>query len=103
MRHLSGSIASAQSSLWSFDITSTFDTGYASKDEKNQRRVDDALAILSSSKQPQRLGEPKNTPDGHVLVYEIGRKYRLSYRVEYISRTIQLIRVCDHKTVYGKD
>lgn len=103
MRRLSGFIASAQSRLWSFDVTSTFDVGYASKDKKNQLRVDDALVTLSSSKQPQRLGDLKNTPDGYVLVYEIGRKYRLSYRVEYISRTIQLVRVCDHKTVYGKD
>ena len=103
MRRLSGFIASVQSNLWSFDITSTFDTGYASKDKKNQRRVDNALRTLGSSKQPQRLGDLKDTPDGHILVYEIGRKYRLSYRVEYVSRTIQLIRVCDHKTVYGKD
>lgn len=100
---LSGSIASAQSNLWIFDFTTTFDNGYASKDNDNQRLVDDALKMLSTSKQPQRLGDIKNTPDGRVLVYEIGDKYRLSYRIEYVSRIIQLIRVCDHKAVYGKD
>jgi len=100
---LSGSIASAQSSHWSFDFTTTFDKGYASKDSVNQRLVDDALRMLGTSKWPQRLGEVKSTPDGRVLVYEVGDKYRLSYRVDYISRIIQFIRVCDHKTVYGKD
>lgn len=100
---LNGFIGSAQSSRWSFDFTTTFDKGYESKDSVNQLLVDDALKVLGNSRWPQRLGEVKNTPDGRVLVYEIRDKYRLSYRIDYTSRIIQFIRVCDHKTVYGKD
>lgn len=103
MRPLSGSIANAKDSTWEFDWTPTFDYGYAAKDLENQRRIDDALTILAASKFPHRLAEIKNTPDGRVCIYDIGLKYRMSYRVLFPNRTIQLIRVCDHKTVYGKD
>lgn len=103
MRPLTGSTANVPSSSWELEVTPTFDNGYAAKDSENQRRVDEALAMLTVSKYPHRLGEIKNTPDGRVCVYDIGFKYRMSYVVSFSAKTILLIRVCDHKAVYGKD
>lgn len=101
---MSGSIErETEDSQWELVVTSTFDEGYTSKDTVNKHRVDNALADLSRSDDPRRLGIPKPTPDGQVYVYEIGHKYRLSYRVDMKNRTLELIRVCDHKTVYGRD
>lgn len=103
MRPLTGSTANVSSSVWELDVTSTFDNGYVAKDLENRRRVREAILTLTSSSHPQRLGELKDTPDGRVFVYDIGRKYRMSYCVSYSAKIIQLIRVCDHKTVYGRD
>lgn len=103
MKLLSGFTANAKNDSWAFDATPTFKNGYDAKDSENQHRVDEALSMLGKSKFPNRLGEIKSTPDGRVCVYDIGLKYRMSYRVSFPNRTIQLIRVCDHKTVYGKD
>jgi len=103
VRLLSGSTVDAPSNQWKFKATSTFDNGYSSKSVEDQHRVDEALLVLSESSFPNRLGEIKNTPDGRVCVYDISRSSRLSYDVSFLTQTIQLIRVCDHKTVYGKD
>jgi hypothetical protein len=103
VRLLSGSTADAPSNQWKFEATPTFDNGYNSKSAEDQHRVDEALLVLAESRFPNRLGEIKDTPDGHVCVYDITRSSRLSYNVSFPTRTIQLVRVCDHKTVYGKD
>lgn len=88
---------------WILDFAPTFKNGYKTKDSINKKRVNSVLTELSSSEDPASFGWPKDTPDGRVWVYEIGLKYRLSYRVDFHNKTIHLIRVCDHKKVYGKD
>jgi hypothetical protein len=103
VRQLSGYTANVSSNSWRFDATPTFDNGYNSKDVENQGRVDEALEVLAESRFPNRLGTIKNIPDGRVCVYKISKSSRLSYNVSFATKTIQLIRVCDHKTVYGKD
>lgn len=100
---LSGSTESSTHEEWGLDIAPTFERGYRSKDKVNRQRVDQVLEELVKGQDPETLGIAKNTPDGRVIVYEIGRKYRLSYRVNRAFHEIDLIRVCDHKAVYGRD
>jgi mRNA-degrading endonuclease YafQ of YafQ-DinJ toxin-antitoxin module len=38
-----------------------------------------------------------------VYAYELGHDDRMIYRVDYDKRTIELVRVGDHKMTYGKD
>jgi mRNA-degrading endonuclease RelE of RelBE toxin-antitoxin system len=102
--HLTGSTETENTiPPWELDITSTFKRGYKLKDATNRHRVDNIVAELIRSNKPEDFGVPKVTPDGPVLVLEIGRKYRLSYRVNREQHKIDLVRVCDHKTVYGHD
>lgn len=103
MRQLIGSTANANDDLWEVIPASTFDYGYSRKDAENQHRVDELLLTLAASEFPHRLGEIKLTPDGRVCVCDIGLKYRMSYRVDFKKKIIELIRVCDHKVVQGKD
>jgi mRNA-degrading endonuclease RelE of RelBE toxin-antitoxin system len=45
----------------------------------------------------------KGTKYGHVYVAELSNSHRLSYTINYNTKTIEIIRVGDHKGVYGKD
>ena len=63
--------------------------------------VDLALAEIAASDNPSNLGTYKQ--DMRVFSYEIGRKYRIIYSVLYRDGIVDLIRVCDHKSSYGKD
>jgi mRNA-degrading endonuclease RelE of RelBE toxin-antitoxin system len=45
----------------------------------------------------------KGTKYGHVYVTELSSSYRLAYTVNYNTKTIEIVRVGDHKEVYGKD
>ena len=47
------------------------------------------------------MGRYKKTVE--AFAYEIGRSDRLIYRVETERLEIIMLRVCDHKSVYGKD
>ena len=37
-----------------------------------------------------------------IFAYNVG-KYRILYNIRYSENTIDLMRVCDHKSVYNKD
>ena len=100
------SAASAPSNEWKLEFTPTFIDNYNSKDPENQHRVDQALLVLATSKWPHKLGHIKELPTafgGKVCVYDISKSSRLSYNVFFAAKTIQCVRVCDHKTVQGKD
>lgn len=38
-----------------------------------------------------------------VFAYEMGRKHRIIYSVNWSDGVVEFLRVCDHKSVYGKD
>lgn len=103
---MSGFTASAASNKWKLEFTDTFVDNYNSKDLEGQRRVDEALSVLVTSERPHKLGQIKDLPvafGGRVCVYDISKSSRLSYNVLFATRIIQCVRVCDHKTVQGKD
>ena len=63
-------------------------------------RVNNALEDLARSKNPTDLGTYK--PNMQVFAYDMG-KYRIIFSVRYSENLIDLIRVCDHRSAYGKD
>ena len=67
---------------------------------ERQKRVNDALIELANSKDPTKLGIYKKSMQ--VYSYELGNHDRIIYSFDP-KEGIELIRVCDHKSVYMKD
>ncbi len=56
---------------------------------------------MQNSENPARLGKYKQGK--RVFAYDIGRKYRIIHNVNWSDNTIEFLRVCNHKSAYGKD
>lgn len=69
-------------------------------DLQTKKCANTALNALANSENPSDLGIYKS--DMRVFAYDIG-KYRMLFSIRYSENTIDLMRVCDHKSVYGKD
>lgn len=63
--------------------------------------VDKGLADLTTSENPARIGDYK--PSMRIFSYRIGTSHRIIYSIRYNDGIIELLRVCDHKSAYGKD
>ncbi len=73
-----------------------FSKQFSKLDSKTQKRVQDALLELLHVENPARLGIYKS--DMRIFAYNIGKKYRILYNVNWNENTIEFIRVCDHKS-----
>jgi len=89
--------------LWRVERTRLFVKSYRKLSLTLRKRTDDAILTLSESECPADFGIAKRGPFRGYLVYEIGRSYRLVYKVLDRQRIILIVVVGDHKTVYGKD
>lgn len=89
--------------MWTFDTSDEFEAQYIGlgHDSELQKRVDAALDNLANAEKPQKLGEFKKSFG--VFAYRVSDSCRIIYNVRYADNVIELIRVGDHKTVYGKD
>ena len=47
-----------------------------------------------------RLGRYKQSK--RVSAYDVGNKYRIICNVDWNSDAIEFLRVCDHKSAYGR-
>ena len=56
---------------------------------------------LADFERPESLGVYK--PSMKVYAYELGHDDRIIFKVDYDKHTIELVRVGDHKMIYGKD
>ena len=68
-----------------------------------RKRVDQAILQLAKSENPADAGVPKRGRFKGYFAYEIGRSYRLIYKVINQQKIVLLVVVGDHKSVYGKD
>jgi mRNA-degrading endonuclease RelE of RelBE toxin-antitoxin system len=66
-----------------------------------QKMVDKGLADLATSENPAQIGDYK--PSMRIFSYRIGTSHRIIYSIRYNDGIIELLRVFDHKSVYGKD
>lgn len=94
--------STATPSKWETDLSNVFRKGYKHKDKPDKERVKSIMASMVQSEDPRDFGTLKDTKYGRLFVLDFG-KYRLSYRVNITHKTIEMVRVCDHKAVYGKD
>ena len=78
-----------------------FKKQFKNLDQNIQKQVADALSHITTSENPALLGEYKTNL--RIFAYDIGRKYRIIYNINWKDKTIEFIRVCDHKSAYMKD
>ena len=88
-------------SVWQVLRSKVFDRQYKNLGSVRQQITDKAVLLLSESENPANLGEYKSSL--RVWSYELNKQDRIIYRIEYPDNIIHLLRVCDHKSVYGKD
>lgn len=68
-------------------------------------RIDDLIIQLKLSDDPKSLGEMKKGYLDGLYSIRINKDSRILYKVVEKDgiRTVELLRVCSHKNVYGKD
>ena len=71
--------------------------------KETKGKLGQVMTSMLSSNTPNHFGKKKNTKYGEAFVVDIDRSNRLSYTVNFIERTITVIRVGGHNEVYGKD
>lgn len=86
---------------WTTRSEATFDSQFKHIGHVRQLRVSKAIDVLTASADPAILGKYKK--HAAAFAYEIGRSDRLLYRLDRSRNEIVLLRVCDHKSVYGRD
>ena len=89
--------------MWRIERTNQFIRCYVKLPSQMRRRVDEAILQLAESENPADAGIPKKGRFKGYFAYEIGRSYRLIYRVVNRQKIVLLVVVGDHKSVYGKD
>ena len=89
--------------MWRIERTGLFVRSYRKLPSQLQSRVDEAILHLAKSENPADAGIPKKGRFRGYLAYELGRSYRLIYKVIDRQKIILLVVVGDHKSVYGKD
>ncbi len=87
--------------MWNLKINGRFVKQYKNLDLQIQQLADKAISNITSSQNPSDLGVYKSNIG--AFAYELGRKYRIIYSVTHMEKTVELLRICDHKSVYGKD
>ncbi len=86
---------------WKIKKENTFKKQYKNIGHNRQSIADKAILELAASSNPANLGKYKQS--NKVFAYELGKNDRLIYTLDYFHNEIILLRVCDHKSVYGKD
>lgn len=89
--------------LWRIERTNLFDRSYRRLSSQIQSRVDEAIRHLETLENPTDAGVRKSGRFKGYVSYEIGRSYRMIYKVADRQRLILLVVVGDHKSVYGRD
>ena len=65
------------------------------------RKLQSVMVDMLHSNDPRQFGIWKDTKHGPAYVADLNDSYRLAYRID--NDTIIIIKVGDHKEVYGKD
>jgi len=87
--------------MWRIEKRPQFAKQFKNLGSVRQQLVDTALRDLALSEDPAKKGEYK--PSLRIWAYELNKSDRILYAVDYSQNVIILLRVCDHKSVYGKD
>ncbi len=86
---------------WKIKKENAFKKQYKNIGHNRQTITDKAILELATSLNPADIGEYKQS--SKVFSYALGKNDRLIYTLDYFHNEIILLRVCDHKSAYGKD
>jgi len=86
---------------WTIVRTSRFKQGYKEKTPELKEKVEEAIKLLVTSKDPRTLGSRKYGTLNKCYAYNIDFRNRLLFAVDFIKKEIYFLRVCSHKEVYG--
>ena len=86
---------------WKVRRGSAFKRQYKNIGYVRQSKVDKVIVSLATSTNPASIGRYKK--HAKVFTYNIDKGDRLIYTLDYFRNEIILIRVCDHKSAYGRD
>ena len=86
---------------WTTRSEATFDSQFKRIGHERQWLVSEAIGVLTASVDPAVLGKYKK--HAGAFAYKIGRSDRPLYRPDRPRNEMVLLRVCDHKSVYGRD
>ena len=81
--------------------TAVFKKQHKNIGHKRRHTVDAAIVALETSENPADLGTCKQNSKSYA--YKLSKGDRLLYGIDYNNRRVTFYRVCDHKSVYGRD
>ena len=84
---------------WTIVRTGTFKRLYKAKTDKQKNKTKEIIRSLALSNNPLRLGEKKKNLGFWAI--DLSHDDRLAYTID--GKELYLLKVCDHKEVYGRD
>jgi len=82
---------------WAVILTPAFRRDCGSLSREILERVETALQELANSEEPQKLGHRLHGRWQGLCSYEIGRQYRIVYRVKFDDKVIEFLAAGTHK------
>jgi mRNA-degrading endonuclease RelE of RelBE toxin-antitoxin system len=87
---------------WDFTKPEDFGDQVRNLPQHLRPKLTEIMTLLSESNNPIASHKRKTTPRGEFYTERLNEDYRLSFNVDFTKRRIIIIRVGDHKFVYGK-
>ena len=87
--------------MWIPERENNFKKQFKKLSPSLQSKTVKAISELCTSNNPAILGKYKKHM--RIYAYDLDRKYRIIYDINYDEHVISFIRVGDHKNAYGKD
>lgn len=88
---------------WHFNKPKEFRDQAQALPKSLRPRLTEVMTELSTTPNPNSLGKKKHTKYGVCYTVRLNDSYRLAYISHHATHRIEIIRVGDHKDVYGKD
>lgn len=87
--------------MWTPNRQTKFKKQFKKLDPALRKKTNDALKKLLLSDDPRILGDFKRSMN--VYAYRVDKSNRIIYDVNFVKKTIDFMRVGDHKSTYGSD
>ncbi len=87
--------------MWTPNRQGKFKKQFKKLEHTLQDKTNDAIKELLLSDDPRLLGDFKKSMN--VYAYRLDKSNRIIYDVDFFKKTIDFMRVGDHKSTYGSD
>lgn len=89
--------------VWNVNYPDNFDNQFRKLPANVKLQFLHRVAEMIELEDPSKIGIWKKTRYGPAFVVDLNDSYRLSFLIHREHRIIQVLRIGDHKQVYGKD